>query len=197
MTPELKAKIEAAKARSQKTLAAAKEKQDVSTVPQPERARNIPEVAGNDGHANPAPVVEPLVVVTEVQPAALVVVEQPAERELGSRGTQDGEQRSDGSDGPSTELDLSNPVHAGFLQRLEDLETALLARDPMMPTHLAEIHKTLMQYDDIMPLLSVEEISKIMAAQQTHVALFLRQEVVKGSKASAVKKTAKVTLDDI
>lgn len=226
MSPETRAKVEAAKARIAAAKAAMEKKDDsnqqsvgsTGTVPTETRGArsadsseagsvaNIAGVAATAGsnvgpsvHSEGAQEVDgtvqssQLAVVVDVQPADVVVVERPAPDRDGSA-----EHAGVSSTGESeTELDRNNPIHGAFLQRLADLEQALLDRDPMMPTHLREIHKTLIEYEEIMPLLTVDEISKIMSAQQTHVATFLRQEVVKSSKASASKRTAKVTLDDV
>lgn len=184
MTPEVRAKIEAAKA---KVLAARNAQagetsnvKSVVTAVHPGEAGRVSSTLVPDN----GPGIVGVSVVTEVQPPDVVVVERP-------------EPEGDKPAELVTKLDLSNPIHASFLQRISDLEAALLTRDPLMATHLKEIHKTMIEYEEISPLLSVEEISKIMAAQQTHVAVFLRQEVVKSSKAAASKKAAKVTLEDI
>lgn len=96
-----------------------------------------------------------------------------------------------------TDLDTSNPVHQNFLQRLSDLEAALLARDPLMKTHLGEIHKHMIQYEEIANLLRPEEIAKIMAAQQQHTGIVLRAETLGKSKAATNKKAAKISVGDI
>lgn len=146
-----------------------------------------PVLAATDASPSVA-VTSSLSVTTDLQPTALVVVERPNETVVDS-GTASGT-------GP-TNLDVTLPHHVDFLQRLSDLETALLARDPMMKMHLLEIHKSLHQYEEIVSLLTVEEIAKIMSAQQAHVAVVLRAEVVKSSKTAAAKKTAQLGLNDI
>lgn len=131
-----------------------------------------------------------VVLSDQLQPTTMLVVEQPVD---------DGELSSD--DGrpvleESTELDRSNPVHFNFLSKLKELETALLVRDPQMKTHLAAIHKTMIQYDDIPNLLSAQEIAKIMSAQQVHTNTTLAQTVAKKSS-SKKSVTSNLTLDDI
>lgn len=132
-----------------------------------------------------------MVVVTadQLQPTTLVVVERPAAVAVGTSGEQSSTEFQ-----PSTNLDPTNPIHQGFLQRLHDLEVAMLNRDPLMRTHLGEIHKTMINYEEIPNLLTVDEISKIMAAQQQHTNTVLVQTI---SKAASSKKAPKVTLDDI
>lgn len=101
------------------------------------------------------------------------------------------------STGRDTDLDTSNPVHQNFLQRLSDLEAALLARDPLMKTHLGEVHKHMIQYEEIANLLRPEEIAKIMAAQQQHTGIVLRAETLGKSKAATNKKAAKIGVNDV
>lgn len=130
---------------------------------------------------------------TDLQPTALAIVERPDSDRLDG-----GSELLDGRDSESSsDLDASNPVHAGFLQRLHDLETSLLQRDPMMRTHLAAIHKTMIEHEEITNLLTVPEIAKIMAAQQVHTNIILVRDVAKASKTAANKRAAQIQLDDI
>ncbi len=134
----------------------------------------------------------PVAVIADVQSTDLALVERPADE----RRLVDNDSGLDASSN-STDLDLTNPVHAEFISRLNKLDAALAARDPSMPLHLLEIHKALITYDEITPLLRPEEIGRIMAAQQQHVAVVLRQEVTGKAKSSATRAAAKVTLNDI
>lgn len=127
---------------------------------------------------------------TDLQPTTLVVVERPV-----SSPSEDTEARDELQ--PGTNLDITNPVHQEFLQRLSDVETALLNRDPLMKTHLGAIHKAMLQYEEIANLLRPEEIAKIMAAQQAHTGIVLRVETVSKSKAAASKKAATLGLNDV
>lgn len=129
-------------------------------------------------------------VVTELQPTTLVVVERPVET-TPAVTTESNAVRHE------TNLDTTNPVHVNFLQRLSDLEAAFLARDPLMRTHLKVIHTTMMDYEEIANLLTVQEISQIMAAQQVHTNTVLKQDVLKTSKAKANSKAAQLGLSDI
>lgn len=132
-------------------------------------------------------------ITTDLQSTTLVVVERPAASDV-SRDSQTSDKNVQSAE---TQLDTGNPVHAGFLQRLADLESCLLARDPLMKTHLGMIHKTMIEYEEIPNLLTVEEISKIMTAQQAHTGVVLRQETVKSSKSAATRKSAQIKLEDI
>lgn len=127
-------------------------------------------------------------VITDVQSTDVVIVERPVEQSVPDRVT---------SSATETDLDTTNPVHQSFLQRLNDLEAALLDRDPLMKTHLGEIHKAMIQYEEIANLLRPEEIAKIMAAQQQHTGMVLRAEVVGKSKTAASKKAAQLGLGDV
>lgn len=141
-----------------------------------------------------APTVLPaqqLVVNTDVQSTDVVVLERTHEQR-DAVGT-----KSDETPIVSTNLDVTNPVHQDFLQRLADLETALLIRDPLMKTHLGVIHKTMISHEEIANLLTVEEISKIMSAQQAHTSIVLRAETVNKSKAAATKKANQLSINDV
>lgn len=99
-----------------------------------------------------------------------------------------------------TELDKSNMTHAIFLQRLHQLDEALLNRDPKMRDHLKEIHTMMQQHDEIVSLLSNEEVARIMAAQQSHTNTTLVQAVVKKTSTAtkaASAKAAKMTMADL
>lgn len=147
-----------------------------------------PEVLAREVSETPAAAAE-VVVRTDVQSTDVVVVERPAVDSLEPGVSVPREQ--------GTDLDTTNPVHAGFLQRLADLETALLERDPLMKTHLGAIHKTMIEYEEIANLLRPEEIAKIMAAQQQHTGIVLRAETLGKSKAATNKKAAQLGLGDL
>lgn len=163
-------------------------------VPEPavrtEGLPETPEVLAREVSETPAVAAE-VVVRTDVQSTDVVVVERPVEREVGSPVEREE------SLGNGTDLDTSNPVHQGFLQRLADLETALLARDPLMKTHLGAIHKAMIEYEEIANLLRPEELAKIMAAQQAHTGVVLRAEVLGKTKAATNKKAAQLGLGDL
>ena len=98
----------------------------------------------------------------------------------------------------TTKLNSDEPIHFELLSRLASLEEALLARDPMMKTHLGAIHKQLITYEELVHLLSDDQIGKIVAAQQVHTSTVLIQEVSsKAGKTKAANRTAKLGLDDL
>ena len=92
---------------------------------------------------------------------------------------------------PSDELEFAK---LDVMERLEKLRAAMLTQDPLLPTHLAAIHKNLIQYEELIPLLPQDEvIPTLMAAQKKHIGVMLTKEI-------ATKKTVKVpktTVDDL
>lgn len=141
-----------------------------------------------------------LAVQTDVQSTDVVILERPNSLDHNLPGGSTSQESNDGGavvPGVSTNLDVSNPVHQDFLQRLADLEAALLIRDPLMKTHLGAIHKMMIGYEEIANLLTVEEISKIMEAQQQHTGIVLRAETVGKSKAAATKKANQLSINDV
>lgn len=83
------------------------------------------------------------------------------------------------------------------LERLQaallSLESALLAKDPLMPQHLAASHRVLVSYPETVHLLDDAEIAKIVEAQQQHTMTQVVSDAAKGK--SGGKK--KVTVDDL
>lgn len=82
----------------------------------------------------------------------------------------------------------SHPKLAELLPKLDQLQAELLASDPKMPGHLKEIHKYLIQYEELAHLLSEEQIAIILSGQQRMVGIVLANEtkakkVGKGGKA--------------
>lgn len=83
------------------------------------------------------------------------------------------------------------------LERLQaallSLESALLAKDPLMPQHLAASHRVLVSYPETVHLLDDAEIAKIVEAQQQHTMTQIVSDAAKGK--SGGKK--KITVDDL
>lgn len=90
------------------------------------------------------------------------------------------------------------PQAVMLLQRLGYLEEALLTKDPAMKGHIGEIHKLLIGYEELVHLLSNEEIAVLMTAQQiqTNTSLIANTTTTK-AKASSAAKTAKLSLGDL
>lgn len=89
------------------------------------------------------------------------------------------------------------PQHDQIKQRLGYLEEALLAQDPRMKDHLKEIHKLMITHEELVHLLTDEEIAKIMSAQQvvTNTTLVAATTGSK-AKSTANKKLANLSLGD-
>lgn len=97
-----------------------------------------------------------------------------------------------------TKLSDSEPVQFELMTRLAQLEEALLARDPMMKVHLGAIHKQLIQHEELVHLLTDEEIGKIVGAQQAHTnTILIVESTSKKGKTAAANRTAKLGLDDL
>lgn len=91
----------------------------------------------------------------------------------------------------------THPKLAELLPKLAALEAALLAADPQMPVHLKEIHRYLIQYEELAHLLSEEQIAVILEGQQRRVGIVLAQETKKGTGNSSSKNLKGVTADDL
>lgn len=97
-----------------------------------------------------------------------------------------------------TPSEPTSPEHGKVLERLQSLEDALIAQDPMMKVHLAEIHKHLIQYEELVHLLTEDQIGILMAGQQSHTNTVLVGSASTGKgKAAAVKAGAKLTISDL
>lgn len=90
------------------------------------------------------------------------------------------------------------PLHFEMMTRLQQLEEALLARDPMMKVHLGAIHKLWTANEELVHLLSDEEIGKIVAAQSAHTNTSLINEITsKAGSSKAANRTAKLGVSDL
>lgn len=87
-----------------------------------------------------------------------------------------------------------HPLLDSLKQRLGNLEAALLAGDPEMKNHLREIHKSCIAHEELVHLLSDEDIATMMGAQQILTNTVLAQAV---AKKTATKKTAGLTMGDL
>lgn len=82
------------------------------------------------------------------------------------------------------EPQVQNEQHRQILESLDGLKTLLLANDPEFVLLLEHIHKQLLQYPELVHILSDEEITSVyqglLAKNKVHI-------VVKASKASSGK----------
>lgn len=104
----------------------------------------------------------------------------------------------DGNPSPETGV----PKHPKLVElepKMKALEDALLSSDPKMPMHLKEIHKYLIQFEELAHLLSEEQISQILDAQQKVVGINLAAETKgkNGKGGSGGKSLKNVTADDL
>lgn len=77
--------------------------------------------------------------------------------------------------------------------RINEIADGLLKQDPMLPVHLENIHKQLLQYEELVHLLTPEQIGQLMSGQKRHAAVQLVKEVV-AKKSTRIPKT---TADDL
>lgn len=97
-----------------------------------------------------------------------------------------------------TETTTPNPAHELLLQKLAAVEEALASGDPRMKDHLKESHRLLIQHEELVHLLSNDEIAKLMAAQQKHVNTVLVGSMTgKSGKTSASKKATGLSMGDL
>lgn len=97
-----------------------------------------------------------------------------------------------------TPTEPTSPEHAAALERLQLLEDALIAKDPMMKVHLGEIHKNLIQYEELVHLLTDDQIGIMMAAQQNHTnTVLIGSATSNKGKAKAVAAGAKLQISDL
>lgn len=87
---------------------------------------------------------------------------------------------------------MSNPSEAVLAQvqeRLAAIQSKLLEQDPLLPIHLAAIHQTLIQYEELAHLLSDAEISVLVQGQKKHMGVSLvSQAATKKAGPKAVPK---------
>jgi hypothetical protein len=89
-----------------------------------------------------------------------------------------------------------HPKLAELESKLSTLEQSLLSQDPQMPNHLKEIHKYLIQFEELSHLLTEEQIAIILDAQQRRVGVILAAET-KSKKNGGGKGLKNVTADDL
>jgi hypothetical protein len=83
------------------------------------------------------------------------------------------------------------------ISRIQQIGEKLLEKDPLLPTHLGAIHSTLIQYEELVHLLSDEQIKTLIAGQKKHTGNMVVAEITKTSKATVGKRIPKTTVDDL
>lgn len=85
-------------------------------------------------------------------------------------------------------------VKLDVMQRIEEIGAKLTEQDPLLPTHLAAIHRSLLEYEELVHVLSDEQIRTLIAGQKKHVQVQLVKEITAGRKSTA--KVPKATAED-
>jgi hypothetical protein len=88
-------------------------------------------------------------------------------------------------------------IKLDVIGRIQQIGDKLKEQDPLLPVHLSAIHSTLIQYEELVHLLSDEQIATLVAGQIKHTGTTLVKEVSGGSKASVSKRIPKTSVDDL
>lgn len=94
----------------------------------------------------------------------------------------------------SNELDF---IKLDVEGRIQQIAEKLHAQDPLLPTHLAAIHGALIQYEELVHMLSDEQIGQLVAGQMKQVGTKLTEEIIKAKKSTLGPKIPKTTVDDL
>lgn len=76
-----------------------------------------------------------------------------------------------------------------ILGRLDEIHSRLKEADPNLPTHLSAIHKTLLGYEELVHILSDEQIGIYMAGMAKYKNIKLVEEASKARSNSRKKLT--------
>lgn len=74
--------------------------------------------------------------------------------------------------------DAIDPVVQQVKERLAAIKDKLLEQDPLLPVHLSAIHQTLIQYEELVHLLSDAEIAVLVSGQKKHAGVQLVTQAV-------------------
>lgn len=81
--------------------------------------------------------------------------------------------------------------------RLKHMEDKMLQQDPLLPVHLGAIHSTLIQYEELVHLLSDDEIRVLVSAQKKHMGVQLIKEAVSKKAGPKTVKRGETIADDL
>lgn len=84
--------------------------------------------------------------------------------------------------------------HLEISIKIAELEDALKAAHPLMPTLLRDIHRNLQQDPEIVTLLTSEEVSIIVRGLSAQTSTTITTSIIKGGKG---KKLNLISMDDI
>lgn len=80
--------------------------------------------------------------------------------------------------------------------RIQEIGGKLKEQDPLLPVHLSAIHQALIQYEELVHLLSDEDIKTLVAGQIKHTGVQVVKEVTKSSSAKVGSKLRRSTSDN-
>ena len=80
--------------------------------------------------------------------------------------------------------------------RIKQIGDKLKEQDPLLPVHLSAIHGALIQYEELVHLLSDDDIKLLIAGQVKHTGVSIVKEITGASKATVSKRIPKATADD-
>lgn len=89
------------------------------------------------------------------------------------------------------------PIKAQVWQKIEDVKAMMLKNDPQIAGHVKEIHKYLSQFDELVHLLTDEQIRDIVKVQKTLTGQMLISKTKTASNASIMKQARQITVDDL
>jgi len=81
--------------------------------------------------------------------------------------------------------------------RIAFIEQKLLEQDHLLPTHLAAIHSSLIQYEELVHVLSDAEIKVFLQGNMKHAQVKLVEETSKATKARVSSRIPKTSVDDL
>lgn len=81
--------------------------------------------------------------------------------------------------------------------RIQQIESKLKEQDPLLPVHLSAIHGALIQYEELVHLLSDAEIKSLIAGQVKHVGVSITKEITSAPKSRVSSKIPKTSVDDL
>lgn len=82
-------------------------------------------------------------------------------------------------------------------QRISDLQEKMMKNDPLLAGHCKAIHTELSQYEELVHLLSDEQLRQIVVAQTQVTGTVLIGKIKKASDASITKQAKGISADDL